>query len=192
VLLALGLRWLVVPALLLSTAIGVLIHGLLPSFGYQDVWDWYLFSPFQFGFAAGALIYQYREKLAMAGNTLPLVFGAALGPLCAVVIEPYQTGAVWTAGGAYLLIEVFGYTTAFSLVVIGMLNLERRGALESRARLVDLLVFVGDSSYVLYLFNYLFMPSGRLSRRYISRQICCGCTWPAPLWRALQEPCCSI
>jgi peptidoglycan/LPS O-acetylase OafA/YrhL len=87
----------------------------------------------------------------------PLILGLLLVAWCAVAIEPYRTGGVWAASGAYLLIEVFGYSLAFSLIVLAMLNLERSGALKAQTPLVPFLILIGDASYVLYLFNYLFM-----------------------------------
>ena len=156
-LLTAGLRRWIIPVLLVCTAAGTVIHGLRPIMGYPDVWDWHIFSPFQFGFAVGAAIYQYRERLAAAGTLVPLALGSLLTCVCAVVIEPFRTGGVWAASGAPLLIEVFGYTAAFAPIVVALLNRDRSKAATDRSWPVAGLVLIGDASYVLYLCNYIFL-----------------------------------
>jgi exopolysaccharide production protein ExoZ len=157
VLLKLGMRAVIAPVLLAATALGGVIHGLLPILGMGDIWDFHLFSPFQFGFAMGVLIQRSQVRLDWLGTRLPLLAGASMVMLCAMLIDPFRQGGIWMANGAYLLIEVFGFTCAFSLIVVSLLNMERAGRIDARSRFVSLLVLVGDSSFVLYLFNYLFL-----------------------------------
>lgn len=157
VLLTLNSRKLIAPLLLGLAAIGVVAHGILPESGRADIWDWHIFSPFNFGFAVGALIHQCRDRIGVLGVKLPLVIGVALVCACAVVIAPYRVGAVWAANGMYLVIEAIGFTAAFALVFMAVLNYERAGKLNPRSPAVAFMVKVGDASYVLYLWNYVFL-----------------------------------
>ena len=152
-----GLRRWIVPVLLACTGVGVMIHGILPLLGYPDMWDWQLFSPFQFGFAVGASIYAHREKLVGAGTLIPLMAGAVMTCATAAIVEPFRSAGVWSAQGAHLLIEVFGFTSGFALIFVAMLNMGRWPSLARLSRPVAGLILVGDASYVLYLCNYLLL-----------------------------------
>jgi exopolysaccharide production protein ExoZ len=144
--------------------VGVVLHVLLPERSGRQVWDHHLFSLYHFQFLVGVLVFHGRAQLAALGWELPLALGVggflltshfvathqlALDPLLQVPTQPMG----WLG-----LARALGYGVSSGLLLLGMLEAERSGAFQSRPGAGgagrQLLVLIGEASYVLYLCHY--------------------------------------
>jgi peptidoglycan/LPS O-acetylase OafA/YrhL len=150
-------RWLP-HALALLFCAGVAWHGVGLGAGRFDL---HLLSLYHAEFLAGVLVFRCRDRLRALGWRLPLCAGAAgfLGVaawLAPRALAPDGSLHVPTQpAGLDGVVRVLGYGSASALLLAGMLEAERCGALARVPRtLGSALRRIGDASYVLYLSHF--------------------------------------
>jgi exopolysaccharide production protein ExoZ len=110
-----------------------------------EIWDYHLASPYMVQFTMGVLIYKWWKQLATLGWQLPAVLGSLF--LCA--------GMVFATSGTINnepIFRIFLFGFAYSCFFVCALNLESEQRKSGKFRQHrDVLVWVGDASYSIYL-----------------------------------------
>jgi len=110
-----------------------------------EIWDFHIASPYMLQFTMGVLIYRWWDSLVLLGWRLPL----AIAPFFLVA------GMAFTESGGInhepmARITLFG--VGYSCVLLCVLNWERQQQAAGRVQPSrDVLVWMGDASYSLYL-----------------------------------------
>lgn len=153
-------RWLP-HALAALFAAGVVVHGLLPEWTGRRPFDAHVFSLYHFEFLVGVLLFRARHALPARSWRIPLVAGA-LGLLAVsswVAAHSLRPDGSWHVAtqpsGLAGVVRVLGYGLCAGLLLRGLLVAEQSGAFARAPRaLRDLLLRIGDASYVLYLSHF--------------------------------------
>lgn len=135
---------------------GVVSSVIVPTLSGANFWDGGIFSLYHLEFLAGVLIYRHRERFA-ACNGIPLVTAsmvmmlATSGVMAALYGDHVPTQPEGLAG----LVRVCLYTCVGTLLIGGLIGLERNWARLFEAPGMRFFELVGDASYGLYLSHFL-------------------------------------
>ena len=110
-----------------------------------DFWDFHIASPYMIQFTMGVLIYRWWDRLVLLGWKVPL----AIAPVFLLAgMALTESGSINHEPMARIVLFGSGY----SCVLLFVLNLERQQQAAGRVQpRRDVLVWMGDASYSLYL-----------------------------------------
>lgn len=140
---ALGRERLVTVMVLLSAcAVGRWLLRVATGF---DFWDFHIASPYMIQFTMGVLIYRWWDRLLILGWKLPL----AVAPFFLIAgMALTESGSINHEPMARIVLFGCGY----SCLLLVVLNRERQQQAVGRVQTQrDILVWMGDASYSLYL-----------------------------------------
>ncbi|MCF5657389.1 acyltransferase family protein [Pseudomonas poae] len=164
--------------LLLLFGIGAVLYSISPNHPWLiNAVGHHFFSPFQLLFAAGIALYLYQQKLAWIHPAAG--FALSVATVAGIINAPSAT-----LGSGELYFIVLGVALASSLLIVALLNAERRGWLHSTnkgiAIPVSMLNSAGNCSFSLYLFHWgIFTIVGsKATQAYLQLP-----AWTAELWR---------
>ncbi len=111
----------------------------------REIWDYHLTSPYIIQFAMGVLIYRYWGSLAKFGWKVPILVGSL-----------FLTAGIVLATSGTINKEPMGrillFGCAYSCYLLAALNLEQSQRANGKFRQHrDVLVWIGDASYSIYL-----------------------------------------
>lgn len=165
-------------ALLSLFGVGAILYYISPSHPWLvNALGHHLFSQFQLLFATGIALYLYQDKLLWIHPAVACIISAAT--LVGVIYAP---SAVLGSGELYF--TVIGVSLASSLLIVSLLNCEKRGWLQNEgnavATIVSLLSSAGNCSFSLYLFHWgIFTIVGsKATQSYLGMP-----SWSSELWR---------
>jgi peptidoglycan/LPS O-acetylase OafA/YrhL len=135
---------------------GQLLLNILPLYGVRLInWDYHLISSLNTYFFIGASVFMMRERLARFGVVAPLVVGLlmiVLGAYACSLIDVQQLKKA---------LEIPSVGVGAGLVLLGLLNFDSAEGRVARVRSTygyRSLHWLGDRSYSLYLFHFLWIP----------------------------------
>ncbi|MCS4310268.1 peptidoglycan/LPS O-acetylase OafA/YrhL [Pseudomonas sp. BIGb0381] len=158
--------------------IGAILYSISPSHTWLvNPLGHHLFSQFQLLFATGIALYLYQDKLSWIHPAMALILSMAT--LASVIYAPSAA-----LGNGELYFVVFGVSLASSLLIVSLLNSEKRGWLRSQnkaiANPVSIMNAIGNCSFSLYLFHWgIFTIVGsKATQAYLGLP-----AWSVELWR---------
>lgn len=135
---------------------GVVFHVILPELGYDDIWDYHLFSLYQINFFSGVMLYRYRDNVSRFNPVMLLIASALVFCAAAVITSQLYGGHVDTQPAGFKgLFRVAIYVIAGLLLLSGLLSLEARSPRFLENAVARTLEKIGEASYGLYLTHLL-------------------------------------
>ncbi|MGY2314071.1 acyltransferase family protein [Pseudomonas sp. SDO5522_S412] len=158
--------------------VGAVLYSISPNHPWLvNPLGHHLFSQFQLLFATGIALYLYQEKLSWIHPAVAFIL--SMITLAGVIYSPSAA-----LGNGELYFTVVGVSLASGLLIISLLNSEKRGWLLSQhiaiATPVSIMNSIGNCSFSLYLFHWgIFTIVGsKATQAYLDLP-----GWSAEIWR---------
>ncbi len=158
--------------------IGAILYSISPNHPWLvNPIGHHLFSQFQLLFASGIALYLYQDKLSWIHPAIALTFSIAT--MAGVIYAPSAS-----LGNGELYFTVIGVSLASCLLIISLLNSEKRGWLQIKrnavATPVSIMNAIGNCSFSLYLFHWgvFTIVGSKAIQAYLGLP-----EWSVELWR---------
>lgn len=143
------------PQMLPFLLAGLFSLGIVLQATFGRFWDWHLLTPYYVEFAFGTLVYFHQQTFRKLGWFLPLLAGIALLSVTGWAVETHQMQKIFESSSAVTAVSAvrsLGFGVGSLLLLCSVLN-ANFAKIRSPILLgvFTLMVYLGDSSFTLYL-----------------------------------------
>lgn len=142
--------------------VGVVVHVIIN--GERRVWDFHIFSLYQFDFLLGVILFRMRTRFPKINGWASFVLGIGIWSATTVVIRPMYLGHVQTNPEGFLgAARVMLMGSGSFLMLLGLLKIEKEDPALFETGPGRALVVLGNASFALYLVHpHVLIVTGRL------------------------------